>query len=81
MSRVEEPDEAVFIACIQELDELIDRKLRRYPLGAIVAAMGSCFAGMLGAMLDESECTHDDIRELLREIESEILPTPGPAKG
>ena len=73
MSGGEEPDEAVFIACIQELDELVDRKLRRYPLGAVVVAMGTCLAGMLGALLDESQCTPDDIRELLREIESEIL--------
>ena len=41
MSGVEEPDEAVFIACIQELDELVERKLRRYPLGAIVVARGT----------------------------------------
>lgn len=80
MSGVEEPDEAVFIACIQELDEIVDRKLRRYPLGAIVAAMGTCLAGMLGAMLDESECTPDDIRELLWQIESEIIPQQGPTK-
>lgn len=67
-------------ACIQELDELVDRKLRRYPLGAIIMAMGTCLAGMLGALLDESQCTPDDIRELLREIESEIFPPDGPAK-
>src|SRR6185437_12105748 len=80
MSGVEEPDEAVFIACIQELDELVDRKLRRYPPGAVVVAMGTCLAGMLGALLDESKCTRDDVRELLREIESEIFPPHGSAK-
>jgi uncharacterized hydantoinase/oxoprolinase family protein len=80
MPGVEEPDEAVYIACIQELDELVDRKLRRYPLDAIVVAMGTCLAGMLGALLEESQCTPDDIRELLREIESEIFPPQGPAK-
>jgi hypothetical protein len=80
MSEVEEPDETVFIACIRELDDLIDRKLRRYPLGAIVAAMAACLAGMLGALLDESQYTPDDIRELLRGIECEMLPLQSPAK-
>ena len=80
MSEVEEPDEAAFIACIQELDELVDRKLHRYPLGTIVVAMGTWLASILGALLDESQCTADDIRELLREIESEIFPPQGPGK-
>lgn len=30
--------------------------------------MGTCLAGMLGALLDDSQCTPDDIRELLREL-------------
>ena len=47
---------------------------------AIVVAMGTCLAGMLGALLDEGQCTPDDIRELLRGIESEIVPPQGPAK-
>jgi hypothetical protein len=80
MCGLEEPDEAVFIACIQELDELVERKLRRYPLGTIVVAIGTWLAGMLGALLDEGQCTPDDIRGLLREIESEIFPPQGPAK-
>lgn len=29
ISGAEEPDEAILIACIPELDELVDRKLRR----------------------------------------------------
>lgn len=80
MSGVDEPDDAVFIACIQELDEIVGRRLRRYPIGAIVVAMGTCLAGMLGALLDESECTAEDVRELLRDIESEVLPPQGPVK-
>jgi hypothetical protein len=80
MSEVEELDEAVFIACIQELDELVDRKLRRYAPGAIVVAMATWLAGMLGALLDEDQWTADDIRELLRGIESEIFPPQSPAK-
>jgi hypothetical protein len=80
MSGVEEPDEAVFIACIQELDDLVVRKLRRYPPGAIVLAMGTCLAAMLGALLEDSQCAPDDIRLLLREIESEIFPPQGPPK-
>lgn len=80
MSGVDEPDDAVFVACIQELDELVSRRLRRYPLGAIIVAMGTCLAGMLGALLDESQCTPDDVRELLREIESEIFPPQRPGR-
>lgn len=80
MSEVEEPDETVFIACIQELEELVERKLRRYPLGTIVVAVGTWLAGMLGALLDEGQCTPDDIRELLREIESEIFLPQGPTE-
>jgi len=80
MSEVEEPDEAIFIACIQELEDFVERKLHRYPPGVIVMAMGTWLAGMLGALLDESQCTADDIRELLRGFESEIFPPESPAK-
>ena len=80
MSEVEDPDEAVFIACIQELGDLVDRKLRRYPPGAIIVAMASCLVGMLGALVEDSQCTADDIRELLREIESEIFLPQSPAR-
>jgi hypothetical protein len=74
MSRVDESDdEAVFVACIQEVDDLVSRRLRRYPIDAIVVAICTCLAGLLGALLDESQCTVDDVRELLRDIESEIL--------
>lgn len=49
MSRVDESDdEAVFVACIQEVDDLISRKLRRYPVDAIVVAMCTCLAGFAG---------------------------------
>lgn len=72
-------DEAVFVACIQEVDHLVSRKLRRYPADAIVAAMCTCLAGMLGALLDDSQCTADDIRELLRDIESNVLGSQSPA--
>ena len=66
-------DDAVVVACIQELDEFITRKLRRYPLDALAVATGSHLAGLLGTLFDECECTADDVRELLREIESAVL--------
>jgi len=74
LSRVDESeDEAVFVACMQEVDDLVSGRLRRYPIGAIVVAICTCLAGLLGALLDESQCTVDDVHELLRDIESEIL--------
>ena len=80
MSRVDESDdEAVFVACIQEVDDLVSRRLRRYPTDAIVVAISTCLAGLLGALLDESQCTVDDIRELLRDIESNVLGAQTPA--
>ena len=66
-------DDAMVIACIQELDEFVTRKLHRYPIDAVAVAAGSFFAGLLGALLDEREFTADEVRELLREIESDIL--------
>ena len=80
MSRVDEADdEAVFVACIQEVDDLVSRRLRRYPTGAILVAISTYLAGLLGALLDESQCTIDDVRELLRDIESEVLGAQSPA--
>jgi len=75
MPEVDEPDddEAVVVACIQELDEFVIRKLRRYPIDAIAVAAGSFFAGLLGALFDECQFTADEVRELLREMESDIL--------
>jgi hypothetical protein len=66
-------EDAVVIACIQELDEFIARKLRRYPTGAIAVAAGMQLEGLLGALFDERQCTADEVRELLREIESGVL--------
>ena len=80
MSRVDESDdEAVFVACIQEVDDLVSRRLRRYPAGAIVVAISTCLAGLLGTLLDENQCTVDDVRELLRDIESNVLRSQSPA--
>jgi hypothetical protein len=66
-------DDAVVIACIQELDEFITRKLHRYPPDAVAVAAGSYLAGLLGALFDERLFTADEVHELLREIESDIL--------
>ncbi len=66
-------DDAVGVACIQELDEFITRKLRRYPLDAIAVAAGTYLQSMLGVLFDERQCTADEVRELLREIESGVL--------
>lgn len=75
MSEIEESsnDDAMVIACIQELDEFITRKLRRYPTGAIAVATGTQLEGLLGALFDERLCTADEVRDLLREIESGVL--------
>jgi hypothetical protein len=74
MSVVDESDDdAVVVACIQELDEFITRKLRRYPLDAVAVAASSFLAGLLGALFDERQLTADEIGELLREIEADAL--------
>ena len=65
--------EAVVVACIQELDEFVTRKLRRYPLDAIAVAATSFLASLLGALFDERQFTADEIRELLRELETGVL--------
>jgi hypothetical protein len=66
-------DDTVVIACIQELDEFITRKLRRYPLEAVAVAAGTYLEGLLGALFDEHQCSADEVRELLRQIESGVL--------
>lgn len=66
-------DDAMVIACIQELDEFITRKLRRYPLDAIAVAAGTYLEGMLGVLFDEGQCTADEVREFLGGIESGVL--------
>lgn len=66
-------DDTVVIACIQELDEFLTKKLHRYPLHAVAVAVGTYLEGLLGVLFDESQCTADEVRELLREIESGVL--------
>jgi hypothetical protein len=79
MSLIEQPDdEAVVEECIQELDELI-MSLDRYPPAAVAVAIGTYLEGLLGAILDEDQCTPGDVRELLREIETGVLEGQPPA--
>jgi hypothetical protein len=80
MSVIEGPaDDALVEECIEEVSELV-MSLDRYPPAAVAVAVGTCLEGLLGALLDERQCTPDEIRELLREIESGILER-GPADG
>jgi hypothetical protein len=80
MSLIDESDnEAVIEECIEELDELVTT-LDRYPPAAVAIAIGTYLEGLLGALLDERQCTADEVRELLREIESGVLETQGPAE-
>ena len=79
MSLIEESDdEAVIEECIQELDELV-MSLDRYPPAAVVVALGTYLEGLLGALLDEHQCTAEEVHELLREIESGVLEPQGSA--
>ncbi|HEX8757655.1 MAG TPA: hypothetical protein VF745_15065 [Steroidobacteraceae bacterium] len=75
----ESADEAVVEECIQELDELV-MSLDRYPPAAVVVALGTYLEGLLGALLDERQCTPKEARELLREIESGVLQERTPAE-
>ena len=73
MSLIDESDgETAAEECIQELDELL-MNLDRYSPTAVAVAMGTCLEGLLGALLDEGQCTAKEVRELLREIESGVL--------
>ena len=64
--------------CIEELEELV-MSLDRYPPAAVAVAMGTYLEGLLGALLDERQCTPEEVRRLLREIESGAI-APGPEK-
>lgn len=72
-------DDAAVEECIQELDELI-MSLDRYPPTAVAVAMGTYLEGLLGALLDERQCTADDVRALLREIESGVIESAPPER-
>lgn len=79
MSQIDEADDdAVLEECIEKLDNLVTC-LDRYPPGAVAVAMGTYLEGLLGALLDERQCTRDEVREFLREIESGVLEAQGPA--
>jgi hypothetical protein len=65
-------DDTTLEDCIEELDELV-MSLDRYPSVAVAVAMGTHLEGLLGALLDGHQCTAEDVRELLRGIESGIL--------
>jgi hypothetical protein len=75
----ESNDEGVIEDCIEELDELVT-SLDRYPPTAVAVALGTYLESLLGALLDERQCTADEIRQLLREIESDVLQPRGPAE-
>ncbi|HET9106986.1 MAG TPA: hypothetical protein VFN79_07310 [Steroidobacteraceae bacterium] len=73
MLTIEEPgDDTVVEECLQELEELF-MSLDRYPPAAVAVAIGTYLEGLLGALLDEGRCTAEEVRDLLREIESGVL--------
>lgn len=79
MSQIDESDDdAVIEECIEELDDLI-MSLDRYPPSAVAVALGTYLEGLLGALLDEHQCTAEEVRDLLREIESGVLQPQGSA--
>ena len=71
----EADDDALVEECIEELDELV-MALDRYPPAAVAVAIGTYLEGLLGALLDERQCTADEVRQLLREIEAGVLQPP-----
>lgn len=73
----EAADDAVVEECIEELEELV-MSLDRYPPGAVAVAIGTYLEGLLGALLDERQCTAEEVRHLLREIEAGVI--EGPAR-
>ena len=78
MSLIDESgDDTIVEECIQELDELV-MSLDRYPPAAVAVAIGTYLEGLLGALLDDRQCTAEDVRELLREIESGVIESVPP---
>ncbi len=76
MSPVDESDsDDVVEECIEELDSLV-KSLNRYPPIALAVAMSTYLEGLLGALLDERLCTVEEVRQLLRELESGALQPP-----
>lgn len=65
-------DDNILEECIEELDELV-MSLDRFPPTAVAVAIGTYLESLLGALVDERQCTAEDVRELLREIESGVL--------
>ena len=65
-------DDALVEECIEELDGLF-MALDRYAPTAVAVAIATYLEGLLGALLDERQCTADEVRELLREIEAGAL--------
>ena len=79
MSLIEESDDDALVEeCIEELEELV-MTLDRYPPAAVAVALGTYLEGLLGALLDEHQCTAEEVQELLREIESGVLQPQGSA--
>jgi hypothetical protein len=80
MSLVDQSDDDTVVEeCIEELDELV-MSLDRYPPAAVAVAMSTYLEGLLGALLDDRQCTAEEVRDLLREIESGVLEPPPPAE-
>ena len=78
MSLIDESDDdSVVEECVEELSELV-MSLDRYPPAAVAVAMGTYLEGLLGALLDDRQCTEEEVRALLREIESGVIES-GPA--
>ncbi|MGH8202876.1 MAG: hypothetical protein ACREVO_21350 [Steroidobacteraceae bacterium] len=75
----ESDDDALVEQCIEELDELV-MALDRYPPAAVALAIGTYLEALLGALFDERLCTADEVRALLREIESGVLQPPHSAE-
>ena len=73
MSLIDESDDdAVVEECIEELNELV-MSLDRYPAAVVAVAIGTYLEGLLGALLDDRQCTVNEVRALLREIESGVI--------
>lgn len=73
----ESGDNGAVEECIEELEELV-MSLDRYPPAAVAVAVGTYLEGLLGALLDERQCTADEVRELLREIEAGVIESDPP---
>jgi len=64
-------DDATLEACVDRLDDCIAGL--DYPEAVLAAALRIHLSGLLGALITHEQCTRDEVRAFLRELEQTAL--------